>query len=307
MRNVLKRVSNIHRPTAESDIFLFATPRGGSTWFMEMIWSQPGFKYCSEPFNVRVPEVCRALGLDSFASLYGSEFEAKCADYVRAIRSNRCGFLNPNPLRKHHRFITNRMVFKVIHAGMDRIGWFEKQFNAKILHVVRHPIAVSLSREVFPLLEEFQKCPLREQFTEEQCRLADRISEGGGHLEKGVVAWCLHNAIPLRECRASWAVLSYEQGVLEPEKVIQYLCDKLSLPDPERMLRQSSKASAVLKKSSAERQELLKDKSGRERLISSWRQKVSQDTEAELFELVREFGVTVYAQGEDCPSDEVWL
>ena len=55
----LRSISNIHRPGYKKDIFLFATARGGSTWMMEILASQPGIKFFDEPVNIRRPNVQR--------------------------------------------------------------------------------------------------------------------------------------------------------------------------------------------------------------------------------------------------------
>src|SRR5436190_11845966 len=59
---VLKAVSNLHKQGDRPNVFLFATARGGSTWVMEILASQPGMKYYDEPFNIRRDNVAR-IGL----------------------------------------------------------------------------------------------------------------------------------------------------------------------------------------------------------------------------------------------------
>jgi len=307
LKTFARACGNLHRRSSEPDVFLFATPRGGSTWFMEMIGSQPGFKHCSEPFNVRRPEIAEALGIVDFADLYAGDAHLRFQPYLEKLRRNELRFLNPTPFRKNHRWVTNRMVFKVIHAGMDRIPWFQETFDAKILYVIRHPIPVALSRKVFPLLESFGKTGLREHFTEEQCAFADRIRERGDHLEKGVVAWCLHNAIPLRSLKPEWTVVSYEQAVIEPEKVATKLCNRLSLPAPSKLEAQSRKASAVTNQSTGERKALLKGGNDRRELIRSWRKSVETEIEANLIDILTAFGLDTYMIGEDGPKGELWI
>jgi hypothetical protein len=50
---LVKALTNVHRQGPLPNVFLFATPRSGSTWLMEIIASQPGFKYYDEPLNPR--------------------------------------------------------------------------------------------------------------------------------------------------------------------------------------------------------------------------------------------------------------
>jgi len=301
IKRTIRSLGNWHFPGDRPDIFLFATPRGGSTWFMEMIASQPGIKHCAEPFNVRLSSIASSVGISTFAGLYANDAHLKFQPYLEAVHQNRLRFLNPTPFRRNHRFITNRMVFKIIHAGMDRIAWFQEAFGARILYVIRHPIPVALSRKVFPLLDEFEESDLRGYFSDEQCALIDRICQKGDHLEKGVVAWCLHNSVPLRTRQPGWAVVSYEQAVLEPETVIHYLCDRLELDNPGRMLRRSREASAVTNQSSRERRELLAA-NDRSQLVRSWREKVDGARERELLDLVSAFGLQPYILGDDLPE-----
>jgi len=302
LKLLIKSLSNRHRPGRDEDVFLFATPRGGSTWFMETIWTQPGFKYCSEPFDVRRPEIRMALGIETFAELYAKDACKKFEPYLRSIQNNHIAFHNPNPLRWNYRPFTNRIVFKVIHAGMDRIGWFEDIFSGRILVVLRHPIPVSLSRKDFPLLAQFDRCPLRENFSQEQVRFADRVRSSGTHLEKGVVAWCLHNALPLRSRRDSWVVVSYEEAVMNPVHVVEYMAEILSLPRPDKMLKASGQVSATSNQSTVERRKLLHDSDDRAKLINIWRNKVPETQESDLMGILDLFDIDAYLPGQDSIS-----
>ena len=48
----LKSISNIHRDEG-NNVLIISNPRSGSTWLMEMIWSQNKFKAINEPLNIR--------------------------------------------------------------------------------------------------------------------------------------------------------------------------------------------------------------------------------------------------------------
>ena len=307
---VIKTMSNIHRPGDSPDIYLFATPRGGSTWLMELIWSQPGLKYCSEPLNIRNPRVEQCLGLHSWAQLYSAAASEHYQRYFSQIAAGQIRFLNPNPFRRHSRLWTNRIVFKIIHAGHDRMELFEQRLGGRILYVLRHPIAVGLSREVLPMLDDFLVSELRDAFSAEQVRLAEKIIGGGSQLERGVLAWCLQNAIPLKNLRPSWLVVTYEQLIVQPEVVIEQICRRLDLPQPQRMLRALAIPSAVIGKSDAATQELLKKSArgtGRERLIEKWRDRVSDREEAELMDILSVFGLDIYRQGSHLPDERFFL
>lgn len=302
--NFIKSYSNFHKQGELPNIFLFATPRGGSTWFMEMLWVQRGMKYCSEPFNVRRPIIAKDLGISNFADLYAVESEEKIQRYVAAIESNNIRYHNPNPCRSHSNIFTNRIVYKIIHAGMDRIDWFEQTFNAKSLVVIRHPIPVSMSRRVFPLLEEFENSRCADHFSAEQIDAVLKVKAEGDHLSKGVVAWCIHNYFPLSKDRGRRFVLTYEEAVLNASAMVELLADRLELKDREQMLEQSDRPSAVLNLSSEARKKLLQNHSrDRQKLISSWRSAVDDSRERELMRYLELFEIDAYKSGLDVATE----
>ncbi|WP_309396706.1 sulfotransferase domain-containing protein [Cerasicoccus maritimus] len=307
MSNCLARFakswSNIHTQGSEPNIFLFATPRGGSTWFMEMVWSQKGIKYCSEPFNVRMPQVARDLGVDSFDALWSDDVDSQIASYIDRIIGGGIRYHNPNPLRHHSDLLTDRIVFKVIHAGMDRIDWFVRRYHAQAAVVIRHPIPVSLSRKVFPLLDVFEKSDYRLKFTVEQRELVERVRAGSGHLAKGVVAWCLHNYVPLTSTHRDYMVVSYEDAVVNPEAMIDCFARYFNLSDKSRMLKQSQKASAVLRMSTPERQALLTQGGSRSALVNSWRKKVPEGEVREVMKILEVFGIDAYRYDDDFANE----
>ncbi|MFP6641360.1 MAG: hypothetical protein VCC04_14025, partial [Myxococcota bacterium] len=91
---VLRSLSNWHRPGALPNVFIFTTPRSGSTWLMELIQSQPGFKCCSEPLNLRVRGISRRLGVEGWTELYQDDVWPKLERYFEGFCSGRLRFLN---------------------------------------------------------------------------------------------------------------------------------------------------------------------------------------------------------------------
>ena len=47
------KLFNIHRSSEKPSVLIFSSPRSGSTWLQELIWSQPEFKYVNEPLNLK--------------------------------------------------------------------------------------------------------------------------------------------------------------------------------------------------------------------------------------------------------------
>ena len=66
----LRSYTNLHIKGSSENVFIFSTPRSGSTWLMELIWTQKGFKYCNEPLDLRNKLLRSKLGFDSWNQLY---------------------------------------------------------------------------------------------------------------------------------------------------------------------------------------------------------------------------------------------
>lgn len=310
LKNVVKSVSNVHRPDGQSDIFVFATPRGGSTWFMELICSQKGFRYCSEPLDMRSVLVRRYSGISSWEEMYDPECSEKFQAYFNKIISGEISFRNPNPFRPHHRFFTNRMVFKLIHGGVDRINWFRDEFNAKILLCLRHPVPVTLSRVEYPFLHRFLVSHYREQFTHEQLRFVKDIVRSGNKLQQGTVAWCIHNSVPLRNVESDWAVVTYEQSVVQPEPVIEYMCSKLELSEPDKIFEKLSLPSRSIVLSDRETQRMLergKDDTERSALVKKWRNRVTDNELSAVQHVLDLFNIDVYRADQFLPAEKYWI
>lgn|GEM_PF-719928 len=300
---------NVHRPGSLPNVFVFSLPRSGSTWLMELVWSQPGFKHCNEPTDLRHPLVRKHLGINEWHDLYQATDRDQLRHYFEGFCEGRLGFLNPRPFYRYYRPYTNRIVFKIIHGCEDRLNWFADQFDGRVVYLVRHPIAVSLSREGFPTLQAMLSSNYRQHFSDAQLRYADAIAASGSKLEQGVLSWCLQTAMPLRQQRGDWVVVSYEQLILEPEPVIQELQRKLVLPKPQRMLEQLMTPSrSTWKSDGSTRQMLDGDQPARaQRLVEKWRDHVSPSEERRLMEILERFEIDVYTTGNALPSERVWI
>lgn len=275
---------------------------------MELIWTQPGFKFCDEPLNLRGSLVRQHLGITEWRALYDESATPALQSYFEAFCDGRSGFMNPSPLRRYYRPLTHRIVFKVIHGCEDRINWFRDTFNGRIAFLIRHPIAVSLSREVYPRLHAVLNSAYRRHMTKDQLDYALKICDSGTRLEQGVLSWCLQNAIPLGAATDDWALVTYEQLVLDPRPVIMHLADKLELPEPGRMLDRLTTPSGVKAKSDAETQQVLEDATNRRSwLVEKWRKQVSEQEERRVMEILKRFELDVYSYGDLLPAERLWI
>jgi hypothetical protein len=300
---------NVHHQGDLSNVFVCSLPRSGSTWLMELIWSQPGFKCCNEPTDLRNPYVRKHLGISDWQSLYDEAADECLRNYFEGFCQGRIGFLNQRPFSRYYRPYTKRLVFKVIHGCEERLNWFQDTFNGRIVYLVRHPIAVSLSRETLPTLPALINGSYRHHFTADQLRDADDIYHNGTRLERGVLSWCLQTAVPLRAATDDWVIASYEQMILEPEPIIHQLATKLDLPKPQRMLDRIATPSHSSRKSDGSTRQLLdgEQPTRARRLIEKWRDQVSADEERRAMEILQRFDIDIYRFGDPLPTERIWL
>jgi hypothetical protein len=218
--------------------------------------------------------------------------------------------MNPFFYRNHFRLITHRIVFKILHAGEDRIGWFRDSFNGRVVLLLRHPIPVTLSRKTLPRLEAFVETDYAQALSEDERRLARGIIGSGTEREKGVLDWCLQYVVPLRHATNDWAMVSYEQLVLEPQPVVALLAKRLELPRPEAMVRRLRVPSAAAHQSDQRSQQVLQAGEGVSRgrwLVEKWRSKVEESEEKRLMAIVARFGIDAYESGNPLPTARYWV
>lgn len=300
VKYALKAVSNVHRQGSQPNIFLFATPRGGSTWMMEIISSQPGMKYYDEPFNLRRDNVARTGLFPDYNSLMPEQTSAaEITDYLNALRDGRYPHMNPPPFRSGHRFFTDRIVFK-IHELEHLIGDIAHGCRGQIVYLLRHPIPTTLSRKVFPRLDLFMASPYYDRLIEDAARLKEikRIGRTGSHLQRGTVSWCYENVVPLRRPDFDGLFVAYEEMTLNPVRSCDLLLAFLHFRDREAMLGAFGRASSNIAMSPKETQSMMKDSDAQRRrhyLVTKWQAQVSPADAADVTAIMTLFGLDAYS------------
>ncbi len=313
LKHRLARLNNLHLPNGRRDVFLFSTPRGGSTWLSELILTQPGFKPADEPFNLRDAPIraeLSARGIGEWIDLYDRTKEEAMFSYIESIRTGANGVVNPFFYRNHFRLVTRRICFKILHAGEDRMSAFRRRFGGFIVLLLRHPIPVSLSRKELPRLRAFLSSDYRSHLTAQQIACAERIVSLGSDLDRAVLDWCFQTAVPLSRIEPEWAVVTYEQLVIDPLPVLDLLAERLELPYPERMARRLTKASASTHQSDpATRDRLSAGSDVRERswLVDKWRKEADADAVSRAMEALSAFGLDDLYRSESALPGRFWI
>ncbi len=302
------RISNIHIQGKRPDIFAFSAPRSGSTFLLELLYAQKRMKVYNEPLNINKAAVREQLGIDTWEELTCMENrEALFEAYFRRLMANAVPALNVPFYRRTSRFFTTRHTFKIMHGAEDMIDWFRTTFAGRILVLVRHPISTTFSHKIYPRLPYFLKFPpLRDLFSKEQLREMEKIIAHGDHFERGIVNWCLQNYPALNAHRhPDWAVVSYEDLTMYPEKSVAYLEEKLDLdptPDLERIVNRPS-FSTVQSDKETKKFFAAGGSGDRQFLIEKWRKRIRPGQEERCFEILDLFGMDFYERGNLYPAD----
>jgi len=300
-KRIITSSFNYHRKGNKKDILIISSPRSGSTWLMNILYTQPGIKYLDETLSKNILDYNKFLPIKTrwnYISL--TKFEENIfKDYFSNDKPIR-HFGPVNIFNKNYNFFTNRRVFKIIRANA-LIEWFEKNFNFEIVYLIRHPIAQSLS-----CIKRGHHCEIPEYLINEQFvkkylnenlkNYIQDVLDFGTNIEKFIVEWCLDNLIPLKkinEQNYSWLVLTYEELVLKPEKIINLLSERLDLPNIRKMLEEINVPSKVTNSSTKETSKKIKEKDSIF-LIKKWKKEITDKKEKELFEILQRFNIQAY-------------
>jgi len=303
LRLLVKSCANIHRRGTRPDVFLFATPRSGSTWLMEIIASQPGFKYYDEPLNPRRENVQYGGLFPDFAALMpDAGQEARVIGYLKDLQAGRHGYMNPPPLRRNHRFFTDRIVFKIheVEHLMDRAV---RECGGRLIYLLRHPIANSISRTVQPRLQHFLRSQYHAALVGDPARGTEirRLAQSGTPLQRAVVSWCYENLETIRHPDPDRLVVTYEELVLNPMKACELLMRRLELTDHEAMLASFERPAINIRMSHAETLAAMASADAGEkrvRLVTKWRKRVAPQQVAETAAVLSVFGIDAYDPAE---------
>jgi len=302
LKALVKKYSNTHCPGSKKSIMVFSTPRSGSTWLMELIWSQPGFKYCNEPLNLRNPLVVKNSGVNSWCQLYDPVFTKQLFKYFEKINKGEIRDLNPNPFNKFYRYKTDRIVFKILHGMEDKVVLLTEYCDTVPLLLIRHPIAVSVSREVLPRMECHFKNDFSANIPADILKRARQIVDSGTFLQKAVVCWCFENYYQLKEVSArKYMGITYEEMVLNPKAAVSRLAPYLDLGDEKVILENLAKPSKTTGKSDLQTQKIISENYSAELILNKWKNKVSEKDIKNSQDILDLFEIDIYRANEAVP------
>ena len=251
LKRLMGSVTFVRRPR-KKPILLFSARRGGSTLLMEMLYSQPGINFISEPLNLwyyrprhywkTVTKPYRA----QFITLQGGDEERKLLDLYNGLLAGSIHLHSQwRWWDRDFSFIEDRFVVKTLNAN-PLIPWFVRNFDAHVVCLVRHPVSVAASvlRTGWgSVAEAFLRNSVFCQRYLPQTEAARHLVENGNEWEKHLLEATLVNLVPLSEPDPPWMTVTYEELVARPEHMSHMMADRLDLPDPDRLADRLAKPS----------------------------------------------------------------
>lgn len=322
-REMAFRVLCRHRQEAKSNILLHCMPRSGSTWVLNTVAAHPGMRYVGRPFMTAhrsrwrkaIPDLAGTAahhGAHDFWQYIHFEGEAleQFERFARRIVTAQWHIYPTLHWRApyFHRK-TDRVIFQV-HTITTLIEWFDETFPVDTAILLRHPIPNALSIMAHGWRDECADFVNHQWFvdtwmTGPQVDRARQILAEGTELQRNVLDWCLRMLVPIRAWESGrhpqWLVLTYEQIVMEPEKMVHAISRQLDLPDTEAMMRQVKLPSRNV---SADTADKIFDP---DYLLGRWQSKLSAGEIEEAMKIVAAFDLDAYTPGSTMPADRLLL
>ena len=321
-REIVFRLYCRHEQGPRSNVLLYCSRRGGSTWLLNTLAAHPGVRYVGRSFDALlssrwarlVPPLGPSPSTEERKRRIYAGFDDADLDRFRPIAESvisgkRNIYPSLNFRAQYFERRTERVVFQVTNATA-LIEWFDGEFDAHTVLLLRHPIPTALSilkQGWEPEDWEFVTHGdyATRHLTSAQLDLAQRIVAGGSILERHVLDWTLKMLVPVRGFESGqhpdWVVITYEQMVLEPVQILKFLSKALDFPQLDPMLEQVRRPSRTVTAETADRVE------DPTYLLDRWRRQISETQERELMSIPEAFGLDMYPVGCRTASDRYLL
>lgn len=292
-----------HEQGADPNILLFSTRRGGSTFAMELIGANRGVRPMNQPLGTLSRNLTSAQALEiprfhegQITSLSGANTE-RMGSLMERIFAGEVVINAPTKFWKRDvELKSNRLVLKITDAK-PVIDWFDRELDAQIVVLTRHPIPQALSciRNHWTLtVDAHLRDPafVDANLSNAALAMAHDVMASGTDLQQFILNWALENVAPLRLLseRPEWTHVRYEDCVTDPAGTLQLLADRLNLNDVERMravLARPSQSSG--RSTDATRRDI---EAGRGAgTVTRWREQIDAETEAWCNDMLATLGI----------------
>lgn len=305
LKSILRRIIYLilgvsHSQGSKKNIILFSTRRGGSTWLSQVISSGENYlRYYDHLFSW--------YQTDFYSRRFFGVKKNNQEIYLNSNNSNYFELVNSgkhiartvvNPFSRDFVRKSNRILYKVT-EGKGLFNWFINNDDIEVIYQVRHPIPTALSIMRLGWDLTIDAYLNNQRFVDEYLEggkldYCNRINGGDDMLSKYVLNWVLENLIPLKsKYLCSTVMISYEETIMNPQKVIDLLKTKLNLESPccmSRILNLPSRSSSLSESNTVKG---MLDRNI-DSLIIRWKEDVDSAREKELMKILEKFDIDLY-------------
>jgi hypothetical protein len=285
----------------DDTILLAGTGRAGTTWLANIINYDNRMRYIFEPFCPLYVKRLRNLPMRLY--LNHSEDYVELQSLYRYILSGSVRNIWTDRFNK--KYISHTRLIKDIRINLS-LNWIKKTYpGVKIVFLMRHPLAVALSRfklnwkdEVGELLE--QKNLVSDHLSD----IYDDIVKCDDAFQRHIYLWCIENYIPLKLFSDGDVYpIFYENICLDPKYEIEKMLKWLGITVTDKVWETTKTASAVTRKNSA-------INTG-ESLVDKWKNEVNVMQTDKALEIMSRFGLDQIYDADSMPKvtsplDLIW-
>jgi hypothetical protein len=289
----------------DDTILIFGTPRGGTTWFMELLENLADYRPIFEPLNMYwFPQVKKiGIGYRPYFPIENKQHEFR--EYLFKVFTGQINGLNPkyqlNPKSLHCRLFGKKIIVKFI-RGNRLLPWIANNFQVrKIFHIIRHPCATIASqiesgikgyylpKESAVTKEMFLKEVLMVPFLRKDKKLIGKIKELKTEEEILAAIWSIDNYIPFIYPKPyPWHIVIYEKLLTDGEKELKNIFNTIGTDLPRKALKNLRKTS----KTSINKSKL--SDIDPQRQLSKWKKKLSNNQINKILKVINLFGFDFY-------------
>ena len=291
----LSYISKRNNFDPSENFLLFCSPRGGSTWLMEMLSLIPKTAVLWEPLHLGQVSHFKKIGFSRLQyipeDVRWPEAEGAFDKLFRGqvLNSWMCQMLSTSSFSN-----SDRMLIKFIRANA-MLPWLTQRYNFKYppIYFVRHPFAVAASWLQLkdwgaprPHLGEDGN-PYREYYDSH----SDFLSTISSDAAKVVATWCLLNLPSLKNERNDfdWITIYYEHLLTNPTEVFDLIFQRWQIEKPLGIQSAINKVSRTAVS--------LKDNFCPEHQLSKWKSTLDAKQISEMMHVLEYFGVDEYDSG----------
>jgi len=234
-------------------ILIFGTPRGGTTWVMEILETLPGYKSIFEPFHKDwFPEVQKLKINSSRPYVYFEDSNPALREYLAKVFKGEVVSKSPQydlTLENiYKRISAKKAVVKFVRVNRI-LPWIANNFQVKgMFFVIRHPCSTIASQletgfrgyfmpKNIPISKEIVLSSISEiKELRDNEELINKIKTIKTQEEILTAIWSIDNYIPLYyQKKFNWCTLVYESLVINPEEEIENMFAYINEEVPEKV------------------------------------------------------------------------